>query len=1374
MKYLRLLILLIFNLHFSGKCNAQTYTFLHQQLDNKNGLSNSCINDIYQDTDNLIWLGSWDGLNVYNGSFFHIFNYSNDNINHSLVSNIIKQIKEDKKKNVWISTVAGISKYNKQSHTFSHYLYNRKNSPGRGYLVAIDKEGAVYGAFTLNNNIFQYQEKIDSLKKISVAGMKAGKISKIGFDKENNLWVLKEDGSIQAFSKTKTGFRELTLKISTALDNYFFVNNRTFLVSANKELYEVINNHTVRKILDLPAHVRSMAYNQSRYIFAWSSKGLGEYNEQFKPTTGITAAVPQLKNLRITSIMIGKENMIWFGTDGSGVFKVYRKSDYLHVVQSQPNGQPLNIPIRAFNQVNGELWVGTKGSGIITIKNLGQEHVSFSGINAFQTGQDLLDNCVYAIEPGKDSLVYIGSDAPGITLFDTEQKKFLKWQDIKGSKDIAPFNSVHSIFLDHDSSVWLGLNAGGLIHLKLEKQVDGSLAVKSFKHFPYNGTTSGPASDVIYTITREDENRLWVGCRFGGLSLFDKRTGKFKSFKAFSYSGSLSNNDVLSLYKDKNNRLWIGTSFGLNWLDAAELTKPNPVFNKLQVENGLPNNTVHAITEDNTGNLWVSTNKGLAKIDPVSLKVIQFKEADGLQSDEFSDNAVWKNKEGYIFFGGIYGFNYFLPERIKTKKVLPNLLVSDLKLASSAVPENSFTVLNPARKEVVPQYVLAPQDNYFELKLQSIVFANLQKCQYAYFLKGHDKVWHSSSGEMPTVAYSNIPPGSYTLLLKWTNGEGTWTDEVTALEFTIKQYFWLTLPAFILYACVLAALGYLYFRYRHNKFILNQQLLLEHTLRKKDEEIYEEQLNFFTNVAHELQTPLTLILGALDRFIVKSNQEKQVSKHQYFLSIVKQEASRLHQLVHELLEFRKAQAGHLQLKSSYFNVSNLLKNVAGLFEPLGEQKNIDITCQIEPDLQLWIDKEKLEIIIFNLLSNAYKHTPANQHVIFSVNRNNQADQLEIVVANSGCTLSNEELHKVFDKFFVLDNQQQTKFNTGIGLAFTRELIALLQGSVEVACQNNWITFKVCLPILNQAGQNPATGVNHDAIEKPSFLLKSFASEEIEFNQATVIENNKNSILSGLQDQGRKNILIVEDDPAIRFLLRDILGEHYIIYEARDGREAIGIMNKISPHLIVSDVMMPDMDGLELCNIVKSTPNTCHIPFVILTARGNIEQKIEGYEVGADAYIPKPFHAEHLLVRIKKLINYQERLHELFSKEQLPIKLKEEGLNERDKEFLESLVKIIESNIDNEALDAPFLEDKMMMSKMQLYRKLKSLANMTPNELIRNVRLQQAANLLRNTELTVSEVFYQTGFNNESYFFREFKKKFNASPNEFRASQKLPL
>ena len=553
---------------------------------------------------------------------------------------------------------------------------------------------------------------------------------------------------------------------------------------------------------------------------------------------------------------------------------------------------------------------------------------------------------------------------------------------------------------------------------------------------------------------------------------------------------------------------------------------------------------------------------------------------------------------------------------------------------------------------------------------------------------------------------------------------------------------------------------------------MQYELSMEHMLREKDEEVHQEQLNFFTNIAHELQTPLTLILGSLERYFLKSKTDVKQG-HNYFLSIVNQQASRLNYLVYQLLEFRKAEAGHLKNHYSFVNISKLLENISDLFSQLNDQNKFDYSATIEPKIEIWIDKDKLEKIIFNLLSNAFKHTQAGHIIQFSVGQNLENQQLEIKVSNSGYDLSKEELSNLFDRFFVVDDTQQSKISSGIGLAFTRELVNLLRGSINVSSENNWISFTVQLPLNYIPTEDEKLKEHLDKLETPSYLLTSMAIEQDSSEEQIILKNNKEAVLNSVEHQEKKSILIIEDEPSIRYLLKDILKDTYNVYEAGNGKKALEIVRKVIPNLIISDIMMPDMSGLEVCNIIKNTPETCHIPFIILSARGTIEQKNEGYEAGADAYIPKPFHTENLLLRVRKLLEYQQRLHDLFNKDQSPIKIPDVGMKDNDKEFLEQTIALIEGKMDDESLDAVYLQDKLGMSKANFFRKLKALSNMTPGELIKSIRLQHAASLLQNSDFTVSEIFYKIGFSNQSHFYREFKKKYNCSPAEYRSNHRLP-
>ena len=977
---------------------------------------------------------------------------------------------------------------------------------------------------------------------------------------------------------------------------------------------------------------------------------------------------------------------------------------------------------------------------------------------------------MYVLKKGNDELIYIGTDAKGIGVYDLKSKQFNKWSDIKGYAKYAEFGSVYAIKQDPDNSLWLGTSGYGLIHLKINRDKSGKLSLVFLERFTFKNNNTGPANDIIYALADGDKDHLWIGCRYGGLSLLDKTTLVFKTFKAFTYQGSLSNNDVLSLFKDSRSRIWIGTSYGLNRIDNADASKEYPLFQKLTTDNGLPNNTIHAIEEDSAGQIWVSTNKGLAKVNQDDLKVSYYQQVDGLQSNEFCDGAAWKDQQGNLFFGGTYGFNHFLPQNIRKSGWQPNLLLSGILIGGKNIAGDGFTVLNPDNKKTL-DFSINRNDNFFELDLKSVSFLNAEKCEYAYYLDGYDKGWHYA-GANGKIIYSNISPGDYALKIKWSNGDGIWTSEMPLLNLKVKQYFWLTFYAFLVYTSLLSVMVYVFYRYRKNKQEIKHQLAVEHVLREKEEEIHQNRLGFFTNIAHELQTPLTLIMGSAERFLDKTISPKEQKQKPYFLSLIHQQASRLTYLVHQLLEFRKVEAGFFKNQFSYLNISELLQNLAEPFIPLSEQNKMEYELNILPEMLGWIDKDKLEKIIFNLLSNAFKHSGKNEQVVFSAYENKNKKELEITVVNSGVRLPQEKLDQLFDKFYVVSANitDSEKFGTGIGLAFTRQLVTLLNGRIHASSENDRITFKVCLPLVTDHPEGMATETTHTISDKPSYLYQTITSYAEQVQPISALENNKQAIIENLQGNKRKSILIVEDDPDIRFLLKDLLHEEYNVYEAADGRKALELIEKVVPDLVICDVMMPNMNGLELCNKMKNAPATCQVPFIILSARGSEDHHMEGYEVGADAYIAKPFHTAHLRLRVRKLLEYRQRLLDIFKNDRTSEMLVESDLASGDKEFLTKLVREIEEHLNESEFGAVFLEKAFTMSKMQLYRKLKTMTGMTPGEFIKHIRLKQAANLLASTSLNVTEIFYRTGFNNQSYFFREFRKRYGCAPNEYREQQ----
>ncbi len=1351
-----------------------TDPFFIQHYDNRNGLSNSSINHIYKDAGNLLWVATWDGLNMYDGNIFHVFNYSKENDFKSIGSNVIQQVTEDKRGNIWITTIEGISRYEKQTGKFYNYFYNqyqRSRVSEQEYALALDTAGRVY-CLNQKTGLSLYDVTADTFR-ICDLPKQYSTVNKLAFDEANHLWLLNAKGELDVYAGNASQFKRLqTYHDEKEILNFFNVNHQLFFSNGNDRLF-TIHSTTLhaKQVMQLKHTLTAMIFYKDHYLLAWASKGYDVYDANFQSSSFLKQETQQMQDIKVTSWAIGSEDILWYGTDGNGIIKIYPKTKSFGTVTTSDNGMPYNKSVRAFCEANGNLWVGTKGSGIISIQNFWSDDGSPVNKKYFLTPAELDNNSVYVLKKGNDELIYIGTDGKGIGVYDLKTKQFNKWSSINGHDAYPDFGSVYAIKQDADHSLWLGTSGYGLIHLKINRDQSGKLAVAFLERFTYNNNNSGPANDIIYALADGDANHLWIGCRYGGLSLLDKTTRVFKTFKAFTYDGSLSNNDVLSVFKDSRNRIWIGTSYGLNWVNNVDASKEELLFQKLTTADGLPNNTIHAIEEDSTGHIWVSTNKGLAKVNQADQKISYYQQLDGLQSNEFCDGAVWKDPSGKLFFGGTYGFNHFLPQNIRKSVWQPNLLLSGISIGGKTVSENGFSVIDSVVNKSL-EFSISRRDNFFELDIKAVSFLNAEKCEYAYFLEGYDKVWHyaSTNGK---IVYSNIAPGNYTLKIKWSNGDGLWTSEMQVMTLAVKQYFWLTTWAYLGYAILLSAMIYVFYRYRKNKLEIKHQLEVEHVLREKEEAIHQNRLGFFTNIAHELQTPLTLIMGSSERFLHKTSDKDQKEKP-YFLSLIHQQASRLTYLVHQLLEFRKVEAGFFKNQFNHLNISELLLNLAEPFIPLSEQNKMEYEINIAPGITGWVDKDKLEKIIFNLLSNAFKHSSKNEQVVFSAGENKNTNQLEITVVNSGTQLPEGKLDRLFEKFYVVSANvgDGGKFGTGIGLAFTRQLVTLLNGSITASNENERITFKVSLPLVEEQPVGAVVENSNIISDQPSYLYRTITAYSEPVHPLSPVEINKQAIIENLQDKKRKNILIVEDEPDIRFLLNDILKDEYIVYEAEDGRKALELIEKIVPDIVICDVMMPNMGGLELCNKMKNAPATCQVPFIILSARGSEDHHMEGYEVGADAYIAKPFHTGHLKLRVRKLLEYRQKLLDLFSNDRDTEKLLESDLAAGDKEFLVKLVALIEENLSESELNAVFLEKTFSMSKMQLYRKLKTMTGMTPGEFIKHIRLKQAAILLASTSLNVTEIFYRTGFNNQSYFFREFRKRYNCAPNEYREQQTM--
>ena len=1338
-----------------------------KQLDNTNGLSNSSVNSIFQDSENLLWIGTWDGLNRYDGSNFKIFR-PELNAEKSLSNQVVLKIDEDETGKIWVLTMNGINSYDKKNNIFQSYRFPNKSKftlSETEYNIALDNSKKVFcavkdwGIGFFNGTEFQ---------KIDTKDLPTNAVKKIEFAPSGELIVLLNNNDLFSlkFSTESTGKIHLSEieKISNNIRSFgiFQDKNIAFIsLSGNIVLHSfkdqkqdtILNKKNAQKIVgNVPDGLVISSNNES---FIVNSSGDIVQSEW----------LINLSNQEITTLIKGKENIIWIGTDGDGLLKMHPLKKSFNTVSKEQVPKLDKSIVRAFLEVEeNSFFIGTKGSGLFRFPSnfykIFNEPFEYEN---FDENNSSINNSVYALCKGQDDLVFIGTDGVGINVFDLKESRIISWLEILGNELCSAFQSTYTIYQDQEGFIWLGTNGYGMIRFKI-KRINDKLKVSHFKmYLAGNEEEQALSSNIIFSIVPKNEKELWVGTRLGGLNLFNKETELFESFKNEKNNPlSLSNNDILCLHTDANKRLWIGTSFGLNLLENTEYEE-TPEFKSFTVKDGLPNNTIHGIVSDKDSNLSISTNFGLSNFIVNESKFINYTKNEGLQNNEFADGAFYKSiSSGYVFMGGIKGFNYFLPSKTEESMIVPNILIDKISGQNEEVPYYQGLVVSPDSK-TYPSIVLNYNQNFFDIELSALTYINTDKCQYAYKLDNFDQDWNTINNRR-NISFTNVPKGNYSLWLKWSNSDGVWGKPIRAIDIRVKPVYWQSNIAFVIYLGLLS----LFILFIQSYYKKRQSLKQNIVFQKREEEIHQNRLNFFTNIAHEFQTPLTLILGPVQKLSESTNL---IEKNQKFIKMIQRNSSRLLFLTQQLLEFRKAEYGHLEVTIKQFDIVNLIEQIAELFDEWALQKNIDYKLEIPSKLIGWFDKDKIEKIIFNLLSNAFKYTPKNGKIELNISlRDDELKLLNITVSNTGKGIPKEKLDSLFDRFFLSDNEGNSDngiFRTGIGLAYIKRLVTILRGEILVTSKESKATvFAISLPCSKDSFNN------EELDEEESHVLISHHLQNILEQTTTNSEElpNKISSLESFLNQ-KKVVLIVEDEKEIHGFLNELLKEEYRILTAYNGIEALKILEKDLPDIIISDVMMPEMDGIELCSKIKNDIKTCHIPFIMLTAKNNVTHRIEGIESGANSFISKPFHPNHLLTRIKKLLEAKEQILKHFSQDNFAENITNLPVDENEKDFLLKVIELIRNNIENENLQSSYLEENLNISTSQLYRKIKQTSGFSPGDLIRTIRLKHAAELLKKSTLTVSEVCYQSGFNNRSYFYREFKKMYNSTPKDYQLHNK---
>jgi signal transduction histidine kinase/ligand-binding sensor domain-containing protein/DNA-binding response OmpR family regulator len=1234
---------------------------------------------------------------------------------------------------LWIGTENGICQYNYSTQSFTKIQLSHNNKPiDTPYVndISQDNDGNLW--FVINHKAFQLIPNTHQLKKVNTETQ----YSKIYFDSKNQGWLGTRTGEIRKLNK-----KDFTTQ--SVLQHRFIQNVNTIKAKGNNLwvgyqdggvcLYNTqgkLKKHYKYKSDKWNierASVRDIEIDKSGRIWLATFKGLFiEKDGQLKRYSPENA--PGLPHTSIFCIYPDEENGMWVGTWTGGIAYYHQKDNHFQNYQFSNNkGSISNNIVSSFAQTeNDKVYVGTEVGGL-NIYHL--ENNKFSQVE-LRTNDQLAYN-VKALATDKYNRLWIGT-LQG--LFCKDGKKIEHYsQGPNDGKHISSKN-IYSLCAA-DSGIWVGT-------------FGGSINFYSFKHKRFwhsEQLFKEPVNRSIRCLSLDQQNNLWFGTHDGIYRYKDQKLTHFTS-----QNTSLPSNTYYCIYPTKDGKIWFGSrSHGVVVFDPSKQQ-----FHTETLNDKIKDLDVYGIISDKKDNIWLTSNNGIFCINKHPENIHHFTHQVGIQSNLFNPLAIFKDTNNTLYFGGTNGLTTFQPDELKRNQRAPRAMINKITI-NNKTQVNYFNLI---KKDTKAELDL----QYFETSLRFDFSADNyllpSKNRFQYRLIGLSKEWINSESEANAI-FTNLSDGDYIFEVKAANNDGIWNETPTQIFIHIDQPFWQSPLAYLIYISILAGIMWLFIRFNRDKQHLKKQVLLEKLERQKKDELHEMKLQFFTNISHEFRTPLTLIAGPIKQLLTDS----QLSvKSQEYLEVVDRNSKRLLGLVNQILDLRKAENTKSTLQVGTISLKPFIEERYLNFKQLATDQQIDYQFIFhgENDIYIEADEDKLDKIIYNLLSNAFKNTAAHGSIsieagLYDRNRpkKNYSNQLkfgqldadeaiEISVIDTGKGIASNDLLKIFNRF---EQTSDTPQGTGIGLSLCHEFTLLHRGDITAqSTPKKGSRFNVRLP-RKQAAQKMLSNKAMHPEQTPDFPINE---------------------TSPVMDGNRPLILIVEDQTDLRKYLTDLLSQKYDTLQATNGKQALKLLNNHAVNIILSDVMMPEMDGFELCQQVKSNIETSHIPVILLTALSSIEQKVVGFRKGADAYIPKPFDEDHLFTRIENLILQRDRLKQSFNQKVI----KEETLNvgDLDHYFLNRLNKIIEENIQNEEFSVELLASNAGISRSQLHRKLKSLTGSSTTEYMRMIRLKKAAEHLKRNEYNIDEIAYLVGFTSHSYFSKCFKQLYQVSPKEYKA------
>lgn len=1307
-----------------------------ETIDNSNGLPVEEIRRIHQDREGLLWFATTNGLIRYDGYEFLLYKSQFNNPNLLLSNNILSISDDDR--HIWVGTDNGLNRMDKetgQSDVVSPVFTNLQIN-----MIAMYNNRLWLGT-TLG--LYSYEPQSRKIKLYTLSKLEHQAVENILVDSKDNLWVA---ASIQGLFRYD--------KESDRFIKYPDVNRKNSALT----LFE-----------DSDANL---------WVGSWGCGLTKISNPQSPKTARYTTFThdPNSPNSISCDIIYAisqdnKQKCIWIG-HRNGLSILTPPYDKGHFINYSFDGTPNNIANNDISAVirdrTGLMWLGTMGGGINKV-NLNSSKIEYHPL--LQISKRLHSRYITAQHKVGNTL-WLGVKNNGLTLLDTRTGTFRHSSEIEGMKNI-PSNARIKVMFELNGYIWIGVYENYFYKIKLSDNRPVSAVHLTKKQHPAiigsnpysaktdskgnvwfgfsNGVSVMDSNErlvarselvkdkigrvLIQTIDEDKDGNIWLGSKYCGIFKAKVVDGEIHYEQYTKENRGINTNEILSIFVDSRNDVWVGTQGG----GLSKLDKTNHKFVVQNKNYGISFEDIFNIFEDKQGYLWMCNHNALIRLHVLnSLQADVFASSDGLWNNVFTSECLVKSIDNESFIvGGMKGYNILNPQSIQTNNTTPPLVFTNI-----FVNHNSIFTTNTSPVFKYDRSLLTlKHKSDFAAEFSALNFANPKRNHYAYRLKGYDKRWNYVDSDQRRANYTNLPKGNYVLQVKATNEHGVWNDTPAELTVRVLPSAFDTWYAHLCYVLLLCLIVYITYRTISNRQKLKQQLLIANVESQQKEKLTQSKLRFFTNISHELLTPLTIIGCASDELTVEN------AHHKYNLSIIKNNVNRLNRLIRQILEFRKAENSSLKLQVSQGNLSKLIYDICeNNFRILADKKNISFSVSSEPDsIEGWFDSDKIDKILYNLLSNAFKYNYDNSFVAVrmceTINREGIREAV-IEVKDGGIGITHDNLEKIFEHFYDGAYRKSNTQGTGIGLALTKTLAELHNGSVAVASTlGSGSTFTITVPIDKTAYSEAQ--VNDDII----------AERHIE--QAVQIEKQS------------QTILVVEDNDELRTLIANQLQSTYNVSTATNGEEAIESLAKESFDMVISDIMMPVMDGIELCHNIKNNIEYSHIPVILLTAKTTEEDKIRGYQTGADAYISKPFKMELLLSRIYNLFRSRKSLIKNFTNSHESVQLKTITYTSIDEKLMKKAVEIVELNIANEDFNFNKFVDEMGVSKSMLYRKIKVLTGMAPSDFVKDIRLKNACKILKDKSVNISEVSYAVGFNQPKYFSQCFRKKYNMSPSEYR-------